>query len=58
MAGSEAHGSWHCGSSIFVVFATLPSMEWPVPDYHNSLVFMNETVRKVSHLPLLMKNMM
>ena len=58
MAGSEAHGSWHCVSSIFAIFAILRSMEWPAPDYWNSLVFINETGKKVSQVPLLMKNMM
>ena len=46
MAGSEAHGSWHCVSSIFVIYAILRSREWPKPDYQNSLVFMNETRKK------------
>ena len=55
MAGSEAHGSRHCVSSIFAI---LRSMEWPAPDYQNSLVFKNETGQEVAHVPLLMKNMM
>ena len=29
--------------SIFALFAIMWSMEWPAPDYQNSLVFMNET---------------
>ena len=43
MAGPEAHGSWHTVSSIFAIFAILQCMEWPTPDYYNSLDFMNET---------------
>ena len=43
MARSEAHGSWHCVSSIFAFFAILRSMECPASDYQNSLVFMSET---------------
>ena len=58
MAGSEAHGSWHCVLSIFVIFAILRGMEWPAPDYQNFLVFMNETRKKVSQDPILTKNMM
>ena len=58
MAGSEAHGSWYYVSSIFAIFAILRSMEWPAPYYQNSLVFMNETGKKISQVPLLMKNMM
>ena len=55
MARSEAHGSWHCVLSIFTI---LWSMEWPTPDYQNSLVFINKTGQKVSQVPLLMKNIM
>ena len=40
MAGLEAHGSWHSVSSIFAI---MQSTEWPATDYHNSLVFVNET---------------
>ena len=58
MSGSEAHGSGHCVLSIFVIFAILWSSDWPVPDYHNSLVFMNETVQKVYRVPLFINNMM
>ena len=58
MSGSEAPGSWHCALSIFVIFAILRSMEWPVPDYHNSRVFMNETRQKFAQVPLLVKKMM
>ena len=43
MSGLELHGSWHCVSSIFAIFAILRSMEYPTPDYHKPLVFMNET---------------
>ena len=39
MAGSEAHGLWHCALSIFAIFAILWSMDWTELDYHNSLVF-------------------
>ena len=45
MVGSEAHGSWHCVSSIFAVFEILQSREWPAPDYHKSLIFINETIK-------------
>ena len=55
MAGSEAHGLWHCVLSMFVI---LRSMDCPTPDYQNSLVFMNETGPKISQVTLLMKNMM
>ena len=55
MAGSEAHGLWYCISSIFAI---LRSMEWPVPDYQNSLVFVNETGQKLSQVPPLMNNVM
>ena len=58
MAGLEAHGPWHCVSSIFAIFAILRSMEWPAPDYHNSLVFMDETGQKFAQVPLLMDNTM
>ena len=58
MAGSETHGLWHCVLSVFVIIMILLRMEWPTPDYHNSLVFMNETTKKVSQLPLRMKNIM
>ena len=34
MAGSEAHSSWH---HVLSIFAILLSMEWPAPDYHNSI---------------------
>ena len=57
MARLEAHGSWHYVSSVFAIFAILRSMEWPAPDYQNSLFFINETGQKVAQLPLLMKNM-
>ena len=40
MAGLEAHGSWH---SVSLIFAIMQSTEWPATDYHNSLVFVNET---------------
>ena len=58
MDGSGAHGSWHDVLSIFTIFTILQSMEWPVPDYQKSLVFMNETRQKIAQVPLLMKNMM
>ena len=58
MAGLEAHDSWHCVSSILAIFTIMPSMEWPTPDYQNSLVFMNETGEMFLQVPLLMKNMM
>ena len=57
MSGSETHSLWHCVSSVFVIFAILQSMEWPAPDYRNSLVFMNENRQKVSQVPLIVKNM-
>ena len=41
MDRSEVHGSRH---SVLSIFAILRSMEWPMLDYQNSLVFMNETV--------------
>ena len=58
MDRSEAHGSWHCVSSIFAIFAILRSMGWPTPDYQNSLVLINEIGPKVDQVPLRMKNMM
>ena len=58
MAGLEVHGLWQCVSPIFAIISILRSMEWPAPDYHNSLVFMNETEPKIFQLPLIMKNMM
>ena len=58
MARLEANGSWHCVSSTFAVFAILRSINWPAPDYQNSLIFMNETITKVDQLLQLMKNMM
>ena len=36
----------------FCIFPILRSMEWPAPDYHKSLVFMNETGQRVSQVPL------
>ena len=42
----------------FSTFTIMRSMERPTPDYHNSLVFMNETKQKNPQVPLLMKNMM
>ena len=58
MAGSGAHGSWHFVSSIFAIFAILQSMGWSALDYHNYIVFMNETGQKIPQVPFLMKNMM
>ena len=58
MAGSEAHSLWHYILLIFAIFVILRSMEWPAPDYQKSLIFMNETGKKVDLVPLLMKNMM
>ena len=58
MAGLELHGSWHCVSSIFAIFAILRSMERPASDYHSSLVFINETGQNVSQVPLLVNKMM
>ena len=58
MSGSKAHSSSHCFSSIFSIFAILRSSKWPTPDSHNSLVFINETRKNISQLPLLMNNMM
>ena len=43
MAGSEAHGLWHCVLSIFAIIAILRRLEWPALDYQNYLVFKNET---------------
>ena len=43
MVGLESHGLWHFVLSIFAIFAILRSMEWPASDYHNYLVFINET---------------
>ena len=58
MAGSEAHGLWHCVLLIFDFFAILQSMEWPAPDYQNSPVFMNETGQIFSQVPLIMNKTM
>ena len=41
MAGSEAQGLWYFVLLVFAIFAILRSMEWPAPDYQNSLFFMN-----------------
>ena len=57
MVGLEAHGLLLCVLLVFAIFAILQSMEWPAPDYQNSLDFMNETGPKGDHAPLLMKNM-
>ena len=56
MAGSEAHGSWHCMSSIFAIFCD--SAEYGVTRARLSeLYFFMKKNRKKSQVPLLMKNM-
>ena len=40
----------------FCNFEILQSMEWPTPDYHNSLVFMNKTGQKFNQVTLLMNS--
>ena len=54
----EAHGSWNFVLSVFVIFAILWVREWPAPDYHISLVFMNEPRKKFAQVPISVKNMM